>query len=445
MKLRSEKRNEGVALILTLLFVVLLTVLVVEFAFEAQVEASYSMNSGNEYEARLAARSAVYKGISVLENDKIQQELSASQNGTTTNRTGTTTGQGDADYANSQADSRWSSWAQPGAFEPLNDAVMRTTVTDEFGKINLNALVDMRTGERVIREQIQYALMSFFEARALAAGTEMDAEALVSSIIDWIDEDDEAEESGAESDFYLASETPYNAKNGPMDSIEELLLIKGMTKEFYFGPKASETVILPLSEYLTVNGDWLGRINPNTAFIDYEGGVCDVLFAMCEGWLEAWEIEIDGQAILDMMLNVEDESGVFQSTGELREFIVSSNLEQVEPNRPNQPNQPNQPNRPPNEASRAEAEEQALLHMFTTQSHIFRIHGDAMLDDILVRNEAFVLRIRMDIEWPRQPLTINGEIVQEAFSLEEAFPGGAQGGGGAPQEYYRILEWKVIQ
>ncbi len=39
MKHRSEKRNEGVALILTLLFVVLLTVLVVEFAYEAQVEA----------------------------------------------------------------------------------------------------------------------------------------------------------------------------------------------------------------------------------------------------------------------------------------------------------------------------------------------------------------------------------------------------------------------
>ena len=32
MKQRCEKRNEGVALILTLLFVVLLTVLVVEFA-----------------------------------------------------------------------------------------------------------------------------------------------------------------------------------------------------------------------------------------------------------------------------------------------------------------------------------------------------------------------------------------------------------------------------
>lgn len=39
MKIRREKRDEGVALILTLLFVVLLTVLVVEFAFEAQVEA----------------------------------------------------------------------------------------------------------------------------------------------------------------------------------------------------------------------------------------------------------------------------------------------------------------------------------------------------------------------------------------------------------------------
>lgn len=395
------------------------------------------MNSGNEYEARLAARSAVYKGISVLENDKIQQEL-GTQAGTTNSSTGTATGQGDADYANSQADSRWSSWAQPGAFEPLNDAVMRTTITDEFGKINLNALVDVRNG--VVRENIRFALMALFDARALAAGTEMDSEALVNAIIDWIDEDDESDDSGAESDFYLASETPYNAKNGPMDSIEELLLIKGMTNEFYFGPKRSATRVLPLSEYLTVNGDWLGRINPNTAFIDYEAGVCDVLTAMCEGWLEAWEIEMDAQAILDTMLNVEDESGVFQSTGEFREFILSSNLEQVDPNRPNRRD------RGRDGANRAEVEEQAMLHMFTTRSHIFRIYGDAMLDDLLVRNEAYVFRIpQEDMEWPRQPLTVNGEVVQQTFDPMEAFPGGAQGGGGAPQEYYRILEWKVIQ
>ena len=206
MKPRSDKRNEGVALILTLLFVVLLTVLVVEFAYEAQVEASYSMNSGNDYQARLAARSAVYKGISILEAARLQAELAASQGTGTPTSTSANNNNNANQNSGVQVDSRLSAWAQPGTFEPLNDAVMRTTITDEFGKINLNALVVNDNGTRIIREHIRFGLQEFFRLRGEAAGAEVDPEALVESIIDWIDEDDEAEQGGAEADFYLASD-----------------------------------------------------------------------------------------------------------------------------------------------------------------------------------------------------------------------------------------------
>src|SRR5262249_5719734 len=41
--------------------------------------------------------------------------------------------------------------------------------------------------------------------------------------------------NGAESDYYQGLPRPYVAKNAPMDAIEELLLIKGVTPELFYG------------------------------------------------------------------------------------------------------------------------------------------------------------------------------------------------------------------
>ena len=58
---------------------------------------------------------------------------------------------------------------------------------------------------------------------------------VISSIIDWLDEDDELSEQGAENQYYMALETPYRCKNGALDSMDELLLVKGVTRELIDG------------------------------------------------------------------------------------------------------------------------------------------------------------------------------------------------------------------
>lgn len=435
MKQRNEKRNEGVALILTLLFVVLLTVLVVEFAYEAQVEASYSMNSGNDYQARLAARSAVYKGISTLEIARLQSALAASQGTNGTNNSRNNANKNTNQNTGVQVDSRLSAWAQPGTFEPLNDAVMRTTITDEFGKINLNALVVMEGGQRIVREHVRLGLVEFFRLRGEAASAEVDPTALVESIIDWIDEDDEMEQGGAESDFYLASENPYNAKNGPMDSIDELLLIKGMTTDLFFGAKGLESPQLPLSEYLTVHGDWLGRINPNTVYIEYETGLCDVLAAMSVGWVDGGLVaEVNHEAIVEDMLNAQEETHAFQAVSDLAGYVTHVDLSAADTNEPRQNQNNNQNNNQNQNQNRAQAE--VLRHMFTVYSHVFRIYGDAMLDELMVRNEVYVYRVPQDqsmLDWPGG----SGNL-----PFQNPMP---QTDRAIPEEFYRILEWKVIQ
>lgn len=411
----APQRNEGVALILTLLFVVLLTVLVVEFAYEAQVEASYSLNAGNDFEARLAARSAIYKGISLLELDRLQSELAQ-------------------DDQTSPVDSRLSAWAQPGEFEPLNDAVMRATITDEYGKINLNALVDYSTGGRIVRRHLRVALEELFKQRATAGGIDVDWEALVSSIIDWLDEDDEIEENGAESEFYEASENPYPCKNGPMDSLEELLLIRGMTPDLYFGVKGLEPPQLPLSEFLTVHGDWLGRINPNTVYIDYESGLSDVLEAYSLGCIDAGMVtELDYEQMTQDMLSAEDEFGAFQSVDDIRSggYVTPIDLTDFVQNngRGGRRNNNNS-----NNLDTSQAELEVLRQLFTVHSHVFRIYGDALLDDIMVRDEAYVLRVPQDpdtLDWPDGSVELPDHPIYSGLEL--------------PEEFYRILEWKVIQ
>jgi general secretion pathway protein K len=65
---------------------------------------------------------------------------------------------------------------------------------------------------------------------------------LVAAIIDWRDTDDTTQVSngtttgnGAESDYYQSLNPPYNAKNAPFSTIEELLLVRGMTPQILYG------------------------------------------------------------------------------------------------------------------------------------------------------------------------------------------------------------------
>jgi general secretion pathway protein K len=65
-----------------------------------------------------------------------------------------------------------------------------------------------------------------------------DSALVVDSIKDWRDGDDMPELSGTESDFYLSLDPPYLPKNGAIDDLAELLLVRGVTPELYWGPNA---------------------------------------------------------------------------------------------------------------------------------------------------------------------------------------------------------------
>lgn len=83
---------------------------------------------------------------------------------------------------------------------------------------------------------------------------------IVDSILDWRDSNEEHRLNGAESDdYYLTLPVPYRSKNANFDRVEELLQVRGVTPELFYGAAGSSGLI----EHLTVTGS--GAINVNTA------------------------------------------------------------------------------------------------------------------------------------------------------------------------------------
>lgn len=70
---------------------------------------------------------------------------------------------------------------------------------------------------------------------ALMNLTDMD-ESTADAILDWVDADDAARDQGAESTYYLGLDPPMRPRNALPPSLDELLLVRGVTRERLFGP-----------------------------------------------------------------------------------------------------------------------------------------------------------------------------------------------------------------
>lgn len=138
---------------------------------------------------------------------------------------------------------------EPVRKDTIGNGSFEYTITDEDGKLNINtASID----------QLKY----LFENVGIDI-TEVDT--IVDSIFDWRDKNDLHLLNGAEEDYYQSLPQPYSSKDGPFDTIEEILLVKGMTPEFLYGSKGEdeEDAIEGVINYLTVNET--DKININTA------------------------------------------------------------------------------------------------------------------------------------------------------------------------------------
>lgn len=119
-----------------------------------------------------------------------------------------------------------------------NEGEPRFGLQDEESRLNINK-VPVNVLVRLFEQTCDVSSMA--------------CEALAGAVVDWRDEDDDPEDSGAESLSYQDMQHPYKPRNAFFQIPEELLLVKGMSPEIY----------RRVEPYITVYGT--GAVNVNTA------------------------------------------------------------------------------------------------------------------------------------------------------------------------------------
>lgn len=71
---------------------------------------------------------------------------------------------------------------------------------------------------------------------------------LADAILDYIDADDTVRSFGAESAYYQGLAMPYPAKNGPLESLDELLMVRGVSPMLLYGEDANRNGLLDPNE-----------------------------------------------------------------------------------------------------------------------------------------------------------------------------------------------------
>ncbi len=198
--------NHGIALFITLWILVLLSVIVGEFCFFMRTEVKMTTNFKEQTEAYYIAYAGVQKAIEALISDKM-----VGPPGSIYERDG-----GPADIEEGLAMWRINALLPP---VPFAQGSFQVWLDNESGKIDLNS-----ANTKILQ--------------MILNGLELDdriKDIIIDSILDWRDKDSLHHLNGAEDDYYLSLEKPYECKDDDFDSIDELLLVKGVTKELFHG------------------------------------------------------------------------------------------------------------------------------------------------------------------------------------------------------------------
>ncbi len=197
------------------------------------------------------------------------------------------------DAAKNSVDSVQEPWADSDILSQAVDEMglarenLTIKITDELSKIQVNAMVKEFPGNLPDFDQIRI-WERFLQLRFSAEKDldQRDTALIINCVKDWLDSlDDDAITgiSGAESDYYLDLNPPYVCANGPFNHVDELLNVKGITKDLLKDDNIDETeksaVELDLKDVFTVHGldreilengryTYKGRININTAKLE---------------------------------------------------------------------------------------------------------------------------------------------------------------------------------
>lgn len=241
------KNETGIALFLVLWVLTLLSVIAGEFCFAMRTEVNMTRNFKDQTTAYYVALAGINRAIAeMIRNEVIPPKKTSS----------TISGKEDETEEEEEKD-RWRINVEIPPV-PYGEGLFEVRIGNESGKININGA----------NEALLKTMLRGFDLE------EQEKSIIVDSILDWRDKNTLHRLNGAEDDYYLSLPEPYECKDADFDSVEELLLVRGVTPElFYGGLRDMVTVFEPPLErrrrtdgpgYKLIRAD-LNKVNINAA------------------------------------------------------------------------------------------------------------------------------------------------------------------------------------
>lgn len=220
-KMRDER---GIALVLVLWVLMLLFVIVFEFCSTMRIEATITKNFKEGERSYYFAQAGINRAIIELVKTKSDVKKFQGSKDTLVDKEDR---RGSDKYEEEEEEEleEWVPREQPYTFL-FEDGECEVTIGDEGSKINLNWIAAKAKSDR-------QSLADILERSCGLYDVERDT--IVDSIIDWVDKDHEHLMSGAEDEYYESLEDPYECRDGEFVIVEELLLVRGVTEDIYYG------------------------------------------------------------------------------------------------------------------------------------------------------------------------------------------------------------------
>ncbi len=250
--LKILQGNHGIALLITLSITTILVAAALEYNRRVRFEVISTAAVRDRVTLSQMAVSGIHAAMALLVKDKMESSFDSLQE----------------DWANPE---KIDEILQELAFE---QGRLTVKISDELSRIQVNALVTFPDSRQFNASQVLlWDRFLRYIGDEEAMQDDQDPVAIVNSVKDWLDSHDDGATtglSGAESSYYEDLDPPYACRNGPIRDLGELLLIKGITPELFYGHGDKPG----LEQYMTVYGmadtgasgfTWPGRININTA------------------------------------------------------------------------------------------------------------------------------------------------------------------------------------
>ena len=221
--------ERGIALLMVLWVLTILMVIVFSFSFMTRTETYATVAFKDGIEKKFLAEAGIQRGITEILYRSVNKNQPA-------------------------LDTESEAWKTDGTphSDQFGGGTYTVRIMDESGKININTLTD---ASGIILKNL-----------LITAGVrDEDADTIVDSLLDWKDPSGGALHRlhGAGDSYYMSLPNPYKVKHAEFDTVEELLLVKGVTPEILYGTTERRGII----GFLTVHSK-TGTVNVNAAPIE---------------------------------------------------------------------------------------------------------------------------------------------------------------------------------